>query len=400
MTKTAKPSLVFLCQVFYPDASSTSQLFRPLLAKLVENGYDVTVLSGRSGVHEEQRHGSIDGIKIRRHGVGLNHKRHLTLRSLAYATFLIDVFFSLLFMRNTNRFIGVTNPPFNIQMLALTSAIRKRQFDYICLDLHPEGLVRSGLLKNDSSVTRIWTWLNRVSYKRANKIYAIGRDMMSLLIDTYDLHENKISYVPHWSINEDAPYIEFSASKFTQSMQLQDKFVVQYSGNMGLWHDMETFVRAAKLLLDDDSVAFVFIGDGIRRQGAKLLADELGCTNIRWENFVDEEDLHESLSACHVALISLKEGLEGVAVPCKLYGILASGRVVLSVSPATSETALTVNEHGCGVNVLPRDVNGLASAIRDLAAKDSEVVRAMGLKGLEACRTHYSVANALSRLMV
>ena len=281
----------------------------------------------------------------------------------------------------------------------MTSAIRKRQFDYICLDLHPEGLVRSNILKNDSLVTRTWTWLNRISYQRANKIYAIGRDMISLLVEIYDLPENQISYVPHWSINENAGYIEFSESRFTRSLRIQDKFVVQYSGNMGLWHDMETFVRAANLLLDEEEIAFVFIGDGIRRKHAQSLADELGCTNILWQGFVEEDDLHESLSACHVALISLREGLEGVAVPCKLYGILASGRAVLSVSPAESETALTVEEHGCGINVLPGDIDKLATVIRDLAAKDRGIVRAMGLKSFDACRTHYSVANAISRLV-
>ena len=94
--------------------------------------------------------------------------------------------------------------------------------------------------------------------------------------------------------------------------------MVQYSGNMGLWHDIENFVLAAKRLEEKPHIQFVFIGGGRRRNQAELLASELGCANIQWHDFVKLEDLSESLAACHVSLISLRAGLEGVAVPCKL----------------------------------------------------------------------------------
>ena len=87
---------------------------------------------------------------------------------------------------------------------------------------------------------------------------------------------------------------------------------------------------AAKKLEGEKHIQFVFIGDGRRKNEAKELASVLRCKNVQWHEFVELEDLPESLAACHVSLISLHSDLEGVAVPCKLYGILASGRAVVA----------------------------------------------------------------------
>ena len=106
---------------------------------------------------------------------------------------------------------------------------------------------------------------------------------------------------------------------------------------MGIWNDMESLVTVAHTLRADTEIRFVFIGGGIGYEGARVLARKLELENILWKNFIPLEDLRHSLAACHVSLVSLSTGLEGVAVPCKLYGILASGRAVVAQVPERSE---------------------------------------------------------------
>lgn len=398
MSLKDKKELVFVCQVYYPDESSTSQLFKPLMEKFAKDGYSVSVVCGYANGKKSPSEEKLNGVKILRHGLNIDHKRGLVWRLLAYSSYILSVFFRLLSLKNGPRFIGVTNPPFNAHILSLTSKFRGRSFDYILLDLHPEGLVKTGVLKKNSYAEKFWMRLNQICYSKAERLYVIGRDMKKLVQENYNLSRTELVYMPHWSVNESSEYIEFSDSRFTKELGIEEKFVVQYSGNMGLWHDMDTFVLAASKLLDQKHIQFVFVGGGIRFSSAKSLSEELGCQNILWKDFVDESDLHESLSACHLALITLSAGLEGVAVPCKLYGILASGRAVLSVSPIQSEVALTLDDHNCGVNVLPGDVDQIVEQIKALS-KDGKKVREMGLNGFEACRKRFSLQEAYRSLL-
>ena len=80
--------------------------------------------------------------------------------------------------------------------------------------------------------------------KRSDRIIVIGRDMKEY-IQVY-LHncENKIEYIPHWQDDNLIFPVEFNANKFIAEQNLKDKFVVQYSGNMGLWNEVKTMGKA------------------------------------------------------------------------------------------------------------------------------------------------------------
>ena len=90
--------------------------------------------------------------------------------------------------------------------------------------------------------------------------------MVPLLTKRYGLPAERITYFPHWSAVECDAAMSFDQSRFVQEWQLQGKFVVQYSGNMGIWNDMEGLVTVAHTLRYDTGIRFVFIGGGIGSQ--------------------------------------------------------------------------------------------------------------------------------------
>ena len=324
-------------------------------------------------------------------------EKNIIFRGFAYVSFLAEVTCRLMFVPSDTKWLGVTNPPFVAWSMAFASWFRRRRYHYFFLDLHPEGLIALGLLKSNTWYVKLWLFFNHLSYNRVERLFVLGRDMIPLISEKYSQPKSKFHYLPHWSAVESADPISFEDSAFMKKWNLQSKFVVQYSGNMGLWHDIENFVLAAKRLEEKPHIQFVFIGGGRRRNQAELLASELGCANIQWHDFVELEDLSESLAACHVSLISLRAGLEGVAVPCKLYGILAAGRAVVAQVPIESEVALTVNEHECGVVVPPGDVDELVRVLKLLSNNLSEV-DSMGRNAFAAYENHYRLENAILNL--
>ena len=385
----SKQKVLFLTQVFYPDQSSTSQLFTPLLEELVNKGFDVTVLAGRTVARNSD---DKKIVKIVECGLRVDHKRSLLLRFLAYASYLVHCFWLLLKTDRDTIVMAVTNPPMNAQLLYFASLLKKFKYEYIFLDIYPEGLEALGKL-NNKYISSAWRYLNRLAYRRAQNLYCLGRDMMDLISENYGISSHDLIYLPHWSANENPTPIDFLDSCSAKELNLLDKFVVQYSGNMGIWHDMETFVRAASLLKDDDSIVFLLVGDGVKKQSAKALSEKLNLRNIIWKDFVPFNQLSDSLACCHVSLISLRDGLEGIAVPCKFYGILESKRCVLALVPAKSEIALAIDEDDLGFHIKPGEHHELAEKIRLLAEK-SDLVNSKAKNARHAYENKYSLESA------
>lgn len=394
---TDKKPVIFVCQVFYPDITPTSQVFTCLFQKLVERGMDVTVLCGFPGRMEHDvalpRQDTWKGITIHRCGWNISFKRSYFHRFFSYFSFLSHVGWELLWSGRKGVVLGVTNPPFLSIILYLVSWLGGFRYQYIFHDLYPEGLVALNRLKPDSILVRFWSFLNRFSYHHATVLSVLGRDMIPLLQKNYGLALEKFVHIPNWSTVEISAPREFAENSLAKKWDLENKFVVQYSGNMGLWHDLETFVQGAALLREEDSVHFLFIGGGIRRQGAEQLSRQLHLTNITWADFVQKEQLSESLSCAHISLISLRSGLSGIAVPSKLYGILASGRPLIAQVPADSEIALVVREEECGLVVEPGDAAQLAEAIRTL--RTNQILRSnMASRAFLAYQSKYTVTQA------
>lgn len=402
MPSTAGPrQIIYLCLVFHPDTSASSILFTDLFRRLSAEGVEIRVLTGfpsKDGNREVAalpRCESLDGIRIERCGLRLAGKSSLIRRALSYGSFLAHAGCVLLLSGRNATVVGGTDPPFTSIVLWLLSRLGKFTYQTILLDVYPDGLVGLGSLPDSSPLTRLWRSLNRRSYAAAERLIVIGRDMIILLQQRYGVDPARVTYVPHWgSYEAEAGGVR---TDFLAPLGLQDKFVVQYSGNMGLWHDIESLVHAASLLHGEDRIHFLFIGKGRRQAAAQALSDQLGLSNITWLDFLPREHLSVSLSGCDVALISLRQGLEGVAVPSKLYGILASGRAIVAQVPRHSEVAYVLEEERCGVTVEPGDTAGLAAAIRDLAS-DGDAVRRMGENAARAYVGKYTIAHAVAAL--
>lgn len=392
--------VVLVTQPYYPDLQSTSHLLTELLGAMEKEPVDFTVICGwpvllPEGYAEAIPRSEVrENVRIVRCGLRFDYKRGLLRRLLYMAAFVLSASWQLLRVGRDERVCAVTNPPFSPVWVHALARLRGFRYQIICHDVFPEGLVAVGKLADTGPVAECWHLANRRAFSEADSIVVLGRDMGELLQLRYGVPEAKCHVIPHWSVCDGGGAFAPEKTALWRSLGLpDDAFVVQYSGNMGLWHDLETLVRAAAVLKDDPGIRFLFIGGGMRKESALDLARELGADNITWMPFQPEETLADSLASCHVALISQREGLEGIAVPCKLYGILASGRGILAMVPEESEVARVVAEEECGVRLASDDAEGLVAAIRRLAGARGEV-RAMGARAYGAFDRSYRLETA------
>ncbi|HLJ69267.1 MAG TPA: glycosyltransferase family 4 protein [Chloroflexota bacterium] len=393
--------IVFVSLAFHPDTSATSMLFTDLFRRMGAGGTRVTVLCGfpardPASSRVLPRNDRLGSVEIHRCGPRIAGKRSLASRAVAYLLFLAHACWRLALLGDRVMVVGGTDPPFTAVALWLLSRVRRITYQCLILDVYPDGLVALGRLRERSVAVRIWRAANRRSFRHAARVLVIGRDMRRLLCRDYGVEPARVDYVPHWAPAETEAAAPPPRGRLLEDLGIERCFVVQYSGNMGLWHDIEGLVRAAHHLRLDRGIHFLLIGNGRRRGPAEALARGLGLTNVTWLNIVPRCRLPVTLASCDAALISFRPGLAGVAVPSKLYGVLASGRPVLAQVPDDSEVAYVVREERCGLVVPPGDAGALAEAIRTLAS-DRDLTAAMAANAFAAYRRTYTLAHATAR---
>jgi glycosyltransferase involved in cell wall biosynthesis len=355
-------------QVFYPDEVSTAGLFTDLCLEIAKKNVEVEVWCGQPSYNTKKKQPkklNYKGISIFYLPSSNFNKNKVIGRLLNYITFSISLSFKLLFSKSKNTIFASTNPPFLGFIVAFFCYLKNRKYNCIIHDVYPEGLIRVGKWSNKNPVVKIWNIVNRFSFKRSMKIITIGRDMQKLIVSGNPHQSDKVLYIPIWQNGNLITPTHFDTNEFVIKNNWQKKFIVQYSGNMGLWNDMKTFARAATELNHSD-ILFTFYGDGIRK---KELMEEMGFgnnLNVIFFPFQPKEKLNSLLTSCHVALVSLAKNLDGIAVPSKIMGILAAGIPVIAMVPENSEIALIIQDNNCGIVLEPGDVKGLTKSIMKL----------------------------------
>lgn len=112
--------------------------------------------------------------------------------------------------------------------------------------------------------------------------------------------------------------------------------------------------------------------------------------NVSFLPYQPKELLPHSLGFADVGIVSLSEGITGLAVPSKLYGLMSAGKPIVANVPAESEVALVLDEEKCGIHCAPNDSSALASAVIRYF-ENPELVNEHGRRSQTAAKQKYSI---------
>jgi len=212
---------------------------------------------------------------------------------------------------------------------------------------------------------RFWNAVNKRVWHRAASIIVPSETMKERIVARVPELAPKITVIHNWA---DPTWIKPLAKQdntFAHTHNLVEKFTVLYSGNMGRCHDMNTILEAAREL-KDESVQFVFIGGGPKREAAIQTLQEWHLTNCIFLPYQAKAALPESLTACDVSLVSIDVGMEGLVAPSKFYASVSSGNPVAVICEPHSYLRQLVADANCGAAFNNGDSKGLAGFIRYL----------------------------------
>jgi glycosyltransferase involved in cell wall biosynthesis len=229
-------------------------------------------------------------------------------------------------------------------------------------------------------------WIDNFSCKSADKIILVERDMQETLRNRLKNKNvpNNI-FINNW-INEKEIYPLASTNEkvaaFKQKYRLNDKFVIMYSGNIGLYYDLENLMTVIEKFKKNKDIVFAFVGAGTVKDKLVNYVNKHKIDNVAFIPYQSKEDLIYSLNACDVQWCISAKGIKGVSVPSKLYGIMAVGKPVIGVMEEGAEARLIMEETQCGLVCEPGDYEAVERNIQWFIdhAGDLEL-KAMGIRG-------------------
>jgi len=398
-----KPKVLMLCQLFYPELISTGQTLTELAESLSDLGTDVQVCCGAPTIIKKGKKTPKDydykGINIHRVWGTTLPKLSTIGKLVNQVTFAVSAFFFLLFRKIDRPVLVVTNPPFLGAICVVLKRIKRLRFIYLVFDVYPDTAINLGMLSRDGWIAKAWECLNRSIMRSCDAFIVIGRCMASVIRNKMPDKEKEITrqkeHVIHvWADNRNIqPSKVDKPNPFVKKWNLNGKFVLGYSGNMGRFHDIETIAEAAKKMKEDGHFRFLFVGEGFKKKWLIQHIKENGLTNCVVDTYVPREDLPMVLNSFDLGLVSLSPGQEGLSVPSKTFGLLSAGIPVVAIMNQDSEIARVINEESCGVVVPPGEPDKLVEAISSLR-KDQERLAIMSNNARHAVDSKYSLEKA------
>ncbi|HEY9690913.1 MAG TPA: glycosyltransferase family 4 protein [Oculatellaceae cyanobacterium] len=389
---------------YEPEPIGIAPLMTELAEGLVKRGHQLRVVTGMPNYPErriyDQYRGKLyvteekNGVWIQRSYVWIRPKPGFLDRVLLDGSFVLTSSLPA-FTHWKPDVILLTVPPLPVCVpAALLGLIRRCPVVLNLQDILPEAAVHTGLLRNKALIG-VFANLEKFAYRTATKISVIADGFVDNLLKK-GVPANKIELIPNWvDVNFIQP-LPKQNNIFRVTYQLQGKFVVLYSGNIGLTQGLETAIAAAKRLQNIPEIKFVIVGEQNALNRLQKRCQDWGVTNVLLLPFQPRQKLPEMLAAADVGLVMQKSNVISFNMPSKIQVILASGRPIIASVPLTGTAATVVQDSGGGIVVPPEDSKALASSVLDLY-KSPQKAELLGKQARQYALDNYAFEQALNR---
>lgn len=327
-----------------------NQMAGPMTWELAEDlGKEMGCVALLTGHPDTLAKGSTEQVRMT--AAPAYRRGSLIRRAISWLQYMARAFFWILRFPRTTPLLLFSNPPVLCWLGWWMRLLRGQKYAVMVHDIYPDVLVRLQGMPERHGIIRMWRWMNRHAYSQAQVVMTLGEYMAANLEKQFDSARTpagKVEVVYPWVDTDKIKPMPKEENWFAQKYGQVGKLTVMYSGNMGLGHDIETMVEAARLLKDEPDIHFMFIGAGPKWRVVEETIERHGLSNVTLLGWQPEEVLPYSLACADVALVSLEPGIEGLAIPSKMVYSLASGSLINTISVENSEIVKWVVEKGFG----------------------------------------------------
>lgn len=333
-----------------------------------------------------------NGVRIFRNYIYVPNRVTALRRVIHEGSFVFATLIGAFFHKRPDVLL-VVSPPLGLAAPAIIlSRIWRIPYIFDVEDLQPDAAADLGMLP--AWAVKFLYGVERSAYRNAALVTTLTTSMRKRIVEK-GVAEQKVQLVEP---RMDESLSDLSSAEdiaFRRRYSLGDKFLVTYSGNMGVKQGLDVVLEAASLNRSDDSVLFLLVGNGADRDRLQSRADELKLSNTRFLPLLDEDDFRGLVAASGVCLVTQQKSVSEVAFPSKIVTYLAAARpIIASVNPQ-SEVADITRECGAGKVVAAEDAEALLAAIHELREND---LKELGGNGFHYAKQRWAADRVLGRL--
>ncbi len=378
-----KRKILIFAHYYHPDVASTGQILKDLAEGMLDE-YDVTVIcvvpsydgkiSPKYRVHKYYFE-EVNGVKIIRVKVPEFNKSSKISRVANIVAYFFRAIGAVRRCGKQEYVFTISQPPILGGLLGVYGKwAKKAKMIYCIQDFNPEQTMAVGYYSN-RIVLKCMMIVDKFSCRRSDLIITVGRDLVETLKNRFR-NKNVPNHIMinNW-IDEKEVYPLPADNKnliaFLNQYDLTDKFVIMYSGNIGLYYDLENLIKVIEKFkpgtkaADGREVVFAFVGAGSILDKLKFYVREHNMKNVTFIPYQDKANLLYSLNAADVHWCVNAKGIKGVSCPSKYYGIAATSKPILGVLEVGSEARMLIEETGGGLVSEPGDYEAVEANIRN-----------------------------------
>lgn len=314
--------------------------------KLIDNGHEVIILTGshnrKSNLNKKN---FLNNYKIiYSFTLALGKKKNI-YRFIEQISFAISSFFVGFFRLGRADFFIVTSPP---PLSSLTgfflSKLKHSKIIYDVRDIWPDVAVEMGSFDEKSIYYKVFNFISNFMFNHSNYITTVSPGKVSKIKNYCKDDKSKVWYIPN---GFDDNFLKFSVDKnIIKKYNLDKKFTVVYTGNIGLAQNLDALVELAKLYKNNDKIQFLMFGNGAYKDKLKQKIEDLNLKNISLNDKIDYEKIYTIMKYSKISFVSLKNNNMTDSIPTKMFDALGVGCPVILLASGDSVDILKKIELG------------------------------------------------------
>lgn len=389
-----KKKIIIVSQYFPPETGAASSRMGDLTKQLSLDNYEVTVLTEIPNYPEGKitkgyslrllKREKIGTVQVFRSFVLPTKRRNFLERAIFFVSFFLGTLINSFRLPAADIVMGTSPSPLTALSAWFIARIKGAKFVLDIRDLWPASIISLTHMKS-GLVVFVLKKLEKFLYNRA--------DLISLAVPGFREHISGVADKPKNYIDllNGAPDEFFEVEESNILIEglpnLDDKFVVFFSGNHGIAQAADTLIKAAETLKESDNIHFLFVGNGICKPAMIKMSKDSGLTNTTFLGSQPRKNMPHIIGMASICVVPLRRlPIFEHAMPSKMFEYMARGKpIILSV---LGEAKALLEESGGGICIEPENHKALADAILTLY-ENSEMVSRLGKDGKEFVRNNY-----------
>lgn len=396
-----KKKLLIYAHYYIPDTASTGQILQELAEGMLDT-FDITVIcvvpsylgtiEDKYKIQKYYRE-NINGVDILRIRVPEFSKTNKADRVKNIIAYFFRAMVATFKVGKQDYVFSISQPPILGGLLGVWGKwVKHAKYIYNIQDFNPEQIMAVGYSKN-KLVLKLMMALDKFSCRRSDLVITVGRDLIETLNGRFKKNPPKSVMINNWIDEKEIYPLPGDHEKvvaFKKMYGLEDKFIIMYSGNIGLYYDLENIIKVIEQFkpglkaAEGREIAFAFVGAGSVLDKLVFYAKEHNMDNVVFIPYQDKEDLIYSLNAGDVHWCVNAKGIKGVSCPSKYYGLAAVGKPIIGVLEKGAEIRCLIEETQGGYCSEPGDFEHMRRHIQwFIDHAGSKELDVMGQRGHE-----------------